>query len=105
MLSDIETLSNICEVILPPLPFNQQPQNLIQFFYKEASGSQNPVPDEKTENGKEGRRIEKQEGKRKKRKKKVVGADRRRGGGKTHKYWVFFHILISSNISSGLQKF
>lgn len=45
-VSDMETLSSICEVILPPLPLNQQSSNPVYSFYKVASGSQHPVPDE-----------------------------------------------------------
>ncbi|CAA3004009.1 long-chain-alcohol oxidase FAO1 [Olea europaea subsp. europaea] len=48
-VSDMETLSSICEVILPPLPLNQQSSNPVYSFYKVASGSQHPVPDEVAE--------------------------------------------------------
>ncbi|KAL2463567.1 Long-chain-alcohol oxidase FAO3 [Forsythia ovata] len=48
-VSEMKTLSSICEVILPPHPFNQQSPNPIQSFYIAASGSQHPVPDEVAE--------------------------------------------------------
>lgn len=51
--SDMETLTSICEVILPSLPLNsaeitaknEQSKRAIQSFYN-ASGSQYPIPDE-----------------------------------------------------------
>ncbi|KAL2469677.1 Long-chain-alcohol oxidase FAO3 [Abeliophyllum distichum] len=48
-VSDMKTLSSICEAILPPHPFNQQSPNPIKSFYIAASGSQHPVPDEVAE--------------------------------------------------------
>ncbi|KAG5588205.1 hypothetical protein H5410_048639 [Solanum commersonii] len=48
--SEIETLTSICETILPPLPLNSLQENnkKIQNFHK-VSGSQYPIPDEVAE--------------------------------------------------------
>lgn len=45
--SEIQTLTSICETILPPIPLNSLQKNnkKIQNFHK-VSGSQYPIPDE-----------------------------------------------------------
>ncbi|XP_059281102.1 long-chain-alcohol oxidase FAO1-like isoform X2 [Lycium ferocissimum] len=51
--SDMETLTSICETLLPPLPQNSLEKNShkIQYLHK-ASGSQYPIPDEVGEDSK-----------------------------------------------------
>lgn len=48
--SEMETLTTICETVLPPLPLNslEKDNQKIQYFH-EASGSQYPIPDEVAE--------------------------------------------------------
>jgi long-chain-alcohol oxidase len=54
--SEMQSLSTLCESILPPLPLNSlegeedQPSKALQFFCK-ASGSQTPIPDQVNNHG------------------------------------------------------